>query len=193
MKKLISLFILILSLFSFNIASQTFACSCAMPESPEIEIGKADYVFIWTVNTIDQVTFIEEFLPGEKIERINKKIKFSDTINIKWFTSNWITISTPQHGWTCGINFQQDKEYIVYAYKGNNNEINTWSCSRTNQTEYAQDDLIAFKEIIELNKNSQLPVDYSPTNYFAIIWSLTVLLIWLTFGIYQLSKQKDTD
>jgi hypothetical protein len=52
---------------------------------------------------------------------------------------------------------------------GNDNQINAWSCSRTNQTEYAQDDLIAFKDIIQINKNSQLPIDYSHTNYFAII------------------------
>jgi hypothetical protein len=46
MKKIITLSVILLSLIGLYIPPQTFACSCAMPESPQKELAKADYVFI---------------------------------------------------------------------------------------------------------------------------------------------------
>jgi hypothetical protein len=46
MKKIMVIALLVLSIFSLYNPNQTFACSCAMPESPTKEMQRADYVFV---------------------------------------------------------------------------------------------------------------------------------------------------
>ena len=190
MKKIISLFILILSMFSLYSPSQTFACSCMMPQNPEIEMEKADYVFIATVDSLNQQSQINQIFWLET----SLEVTFKNITNIKWVNSPNFLIHTPQDWAACWINFKEDKEYIVYAHESDNNgRITSWLCGRTTLTEYAEDDLAAFKDIIQKNKNTPITKTNSQINYFAIIWSLITLLILLILWIYKLSKQKNTD
>lgn len=192
MKKIITTALIIMSIFSFYHPSQTFACSCAMPESPKKEMKRADYVFVWTVSNIDTISSMEEFLPGEKFERKSKKVTLNNISNIKWVSSDSFTLTTPDQSASCGVNFQENKEYIVYAHEQENWDIWAWLCGRTSLTEYAEEDLKVFKSILEENKNNAIPVDYDdlPQNkYFKIITVLIWVLLLSIAWIYKLSKK----
>jgi hypothetical protein len=163
-----------------------------MPESPTKEMQRADYVFVWTVSNIDTVSIMEEFLPGEKFERKSKKVTLNNISNIKWVSSDSFTLNTPDQSASCGINFQENKEYIVYAHEQENWDIWAWLCGRTSLTEYAEEDLKVFKSILEENRNNTSPVDYDdlPQNKYlkiitVLIWVLLLSIAW----IYKLSKK----
>lgn len=192
MKKILSYIILLFIAFSFYTPSQSFACSCMIPETPQKELERADYVFVGTVWEIDTVSFIEEYLPREKFERKNKKVTLNNITNIKWVNTQEFSLTTPDQSASCGINFQENKEYIVYAHQDDNAEVRAWLCSRTNLTEYAQEDLDVFAKILEQNKNQQTPIDYDDlpqNNYIKIILVLVWILLFSIVGIYKLSKK----
>lgn len=196
MKKIISLFILIFSIFSFYSPSQTLACSCMMPESPEKESERADYVFIWTVEKISEVSIfdevIDEIFPSTNSVRIQNEVYFKNITNIKWIDSTSFSLTTPQQSASCGINFQIDKEYIVYASQDEKWNISAWLCGRTNLTEYAQEDLGVFAKILEQNNKQQTPINYDDlpqNNYLKIILALVWILLLSMVGIYKLSKK----
>jgi hypothetical protein len=163
-----------------------------MPENPQKELEKADYVFIGTVWEIDTVFFIEEYLPGEKFERKNKEITLNNLINIKWVTTKEFKLTTPDQSASCGINFQENKEYIVYAHENENWDVWAWLCGRTSLTEYAQEDLEVFSNILEQNKTNEPPMNYDDLaqhNYLKIILALVWILLFSIAGIYKLSKK----
>lgn len=197
MKKIISLFVLIFSIFTFYSPSETFACSCMIPESPEKELERADYVFIGTVEKISEVTImdevIDEIFTSSNSTRIQNEVYFKNITNIKGVETDTITISTPSNSAACGINFIENKEFLVYAYENDQQEINAWLCGRTNLTEYAQEDLDIFAKIVEQNNNQQTPIDFNniPQNNFQkIILALVWILIFSIAWIYKLSKKE---
>lgn len=128
---------------SILFTSKTFACSCMELESPEKALEKATWVFIGTVENIENRWFIDELIGSFP----NKTIHFQVSQTIKW-NYNFITkIDTAYDGASCWYEFEMGKEYIVYTYgKEENQEVSL--CSRTSELIYAKDDWETFWNII---------------------------------------------
>ena len=205
MKKLFTFMLILVSAFSFYQPNTTFACSCAMPENPEQELEKSDYVFIGTVWKVETVTITEEVLPGEMLERTTNEVTLKDISNIKWVETPTFTLYTPEQSATCGINFEENKEYIVYALEQEDGTAWAWLCGRTSLTENAQEDLEVFASFLQeetnnpTNQNTNEPIEtqdeseteteiineVSQEQYIKII----VLLLWiLLFSIIWMYK-----
>lgn len=129
--------------------SQVFACSCIMPESPSISMEKATSVFIWKVINIEDSIWINELLWSVK----SKKVIFNVSTVIKWDKNKQVEIKTAESSASCWYTFEENEEYIVYTYWEKNN-LEVSLCSRTSLTKNAEEDLIAFENIIEDNKSS---------------------------------------
>jgi len=161
------------------------------PEDPKTEMKKADYVFIGTVHKINNQSFMKQVFWLHSASEIT----FSNISNIKWDVPENFIITTPLSSASCGINFQMYTEYIVYAHNNNNHEINAWLCWRTSPTEFAEEDLEVFRDIIQQNKNtSYVPKNTFEQSYMRLIFALFVILFITVFGIYKLwTVQKNTD
>lgn len=147
-KKTIILFIFLFLSISFNLSS-TFACSCIIPESPEKELEKSDSVFIWRVISIEKEKSLNQLLWN-----INKNIvNFEVKANIKWISKDSIIAETAESSASCGYNFEEGKEYIVY-WNIENWELNISLCSRTSLVSNASEDLEAFKDILNTNQEN---------------------------------------
>ena len=193
MNKWISLLLLSFSIVIFYIPNQTFACSCMMPESPQEELKKASYVFIASVEDIYQKTFIEEIFEWETYSHTKNQVSFRNITDIKWTYNHNNIIWTSESSASCGVNFQKWKTYIVYAYENGKKEIWVSLCSRTNLTENADEDLEAFKDIINKDTNTELivPDPKQKIDILSVIYTLFWVLLSVVL-IYKLWKTKNT-
>lgn len=182
MKKLAFLVsLLILGLAS---VTSTFACSCMMPESPEKEMEKASWVFIWTVLDIEKTNFVDELFTYKK-----NVVNFNVSSVIKWDNSKNIEIKTAEHWATCGYYFEKWKEYIVYTYWEKwNYEVSL--CSRTKLTENAQEDLEAFNDKISIPETDNTK---KKTSFKEILISLIFIMIVIIFVLLTANKRTKKD
>lgn len=120
-------------------ASQTFACSCIPPESPEISLEKATWVFVWTVWNIEKSWKIDELIWNST----QKKVYFTISEEIKEKYGHNTSVTTSNDGASCWYEFEIGKEYLVYTYwEKENQQVSL--CSRTAELIYAQEDMKAF-------------------------------------------------
>lgn len=189
MKKiLITMFIIIISILSL---SKTFACSCMIPQSPEVEIERVDYVFIWKVLSIKESN---PLIDAIWIIRENK-INFEISWIVKWDLEKNTKIFTSFSSASCGYNFEENKDYIVYASE-NEWKIEVSLCSRTSLLKNADEDLEAFKENIK-----EIPFTYSNDNknfyqkninikdLYLFLSIITIIWIILFFVIKKINKK----
>ena len=135
--------------FSFN---EAHACSCIAPEDPKKEREKFQVVFSGTVTYVEETNPSESLFSGVDpvlvtfdVERIWKGLEDKN--------SN-VTITTSASSASCGFYFQENVEYVVYAYQHEaDNQIQVSLCSRTNTIENAQEDLNELGEGIRVNAN----------------------------------------
>ncbi len=103
------------------------ACSCMRPLPPLEEKERATAVFAGQVISKEQ---------NESQIEVNFRVQ---TI-WKGELGDTVTIATGLHSAACGINFNLRETYLVYAF-GNNTQLRTNSCSRTQLLSRAKDDL----------------------------------------------------
>lgn len=183
MKKIIISFVL-----SFIFISSSFACSCIVPPSPEDAKNMFSNVFIWKVESINKWL----------VDNYKNKVKFDIYSIIKWEYKEEIEIITNSSSAACWYNFEEAKEYIVYAYQNeDNNNLEVSLCSRTSLLENATEDTEYFKDIISWEKESidnnitkeEEIKKYDQKDIF-LISLLTLLIITFAWFIFT-SRKKD--
>jgi hypothetical protein len=145
------------------------------------------------VEDIYQKTFIEEIFEWETYSHTKNQVSFRNITDIKWTYNHNNIIWTSESSASCGVNFQKWKTYIVYAYENGKKEIWVSLCSRTNLTENADEDLEAFKDIINKDTNTELivPDPKQKIDILSVIYTLFWVLLSVVL-IYKLWKTKNT-
>ena len=90
---------------------EAYACSCVAPDSPQEELQEFDAVFS------GMVTRIEEKNPNADIVFSADPVFVTFDVNTVWkgLQSDTITIQTALMSASCGFNFEDNLEYVVYA------------------------------------------------------------------------------
>ena len=107
------------------------ACSCIAPPAPEVALGNSAAVFVGRVTSVEKSDF-------------SNKYQFSVSKQWKGVQGNAVSIVSATSSAACGINFDEDRDYLVYAYKNEGEEqLRTNLCSRTARAADAASDLAA--------------------------------------------------
>jgi hypothetical protein len=119
-----------------------YACSCSSPQSPEKEFLSADVVFTGKVVKIEQANNLAGELVINATFEVIKPYKGSN--------DKLITVNTAPHGKSCGISFEQNKQYLVYA-SINLGKLSANSCGRTSELERSAEDLKVLDSVAGIN------------------------------------------
>jgi hypothetical protein len=113
-----------------------YACSCVPPGSPAEELGRSDAVFLGKV--VDVKT------PSGPITSSADSTSATLEISTVWKgqVAQTITLTTPGSSASCGVTFEQGKEYVVYA-QVSDGVLSTTLCSRTRPAGDAAEDVAA--------------------------------------------------
>lgn len=141
MKKILILPLLFVSLFAFQ-PTAVFACSCIVPMPPVESMEASAAVFA------GRVTDIEELSVDSTIGSLtNLSVTFNVSEVWKGPEDATLTIRTADNSAACGYNFEEGKEYLVYAYTNpEDGGLATGLCNRTALLSEANDDLAALGE-----------------------------------------------
>lgn len=127
-----------------------YACSCRPPGTPAEELGQSDAVFRGTVVSVKAPT-------GPVASSADSTtVTFSVSTVWKGQITQTRTITTPGSSASCGVSFEQGKEYVVYG-RANEGALTTNLCSRTRTIEEASEDIAAFGAGQPPSANAQTP------------------------------------
>ena len=134
---LYSIFFMVIVATMLYPINKSHACSCIEPPPPLDALAQADAVFSGKVTVIDQNS--DDF-----------SIRFQFAVIDVWkgVTTAETQVITATNSAACGVEFQADEQYLVYAYQDDNGELNTNLCTRTRLLEYAEDDIAALGQPI---------------------------------------------
>ena len=104
------------------------ACSCAPPPAPKIALESSAAVFVGRVTSVEK---------GD----LSSKYQFSVSKQWKGVKGNATSIVTANDSVACGINFDSDRDYLVYAFKNDDGQLRANMCSRTKRVSDAATDL----------------------------------------------------
>lgn len=121
---------------SFQMPSQAAACSCAVQKDAHEAAARSQAVFKGKVIDIEQ--------KGGIIRSLLRKQARTDAIfevqqSWKGVFSSVVTISSDWS--TCGFDFVEGEDYLVYAYLNDERDLYTSICSRTGLVRMRDDDL----------------------------------------------------
>ncbi|HSH80789.1 MAG TPA: hypothetical protein VLA19_19850, partial [Herpetosiphonaceae bacterium] len=121
---------------AFLLANPTcvFACSCLPPGTPQEELGRSDAVFA------GKVVGLTGRVDGGAVETVDVTFEVSQVW--KGAASRTVQLQTPGSSASCGFNFEQGREYVVYASQ-QEGSLTSGLCSRTTLLASAADDLAA--------------------------------------------------
>ena len=109
--------------------SVAVACSCAPPPAPKIALENSAAVFVGRVTAV-------------KNSQFNNKFQFSVSKQWKGIDGKTASIVSATNSAACGIVFDKDRDYLVYAYKiEGDDQLRTNLCTRTKRVADAADDL----------------------------------------------------
>lgn len=133
---------LVLSIMTIFIPSNVYACSCARPQSVEAQFSRSEAVFAGRVLEVKE----QRYLNGS----MTKAALFEVSHIWKGGPESQIIIHTGSGGGDCGFNFEEGKEYLVYAHPstmyGDKELLITIICDRTNVLDQTQEDLAVLGE-----------------------------------------------
>lgn len=134
----VSILIVLTVMFAFSVS----ACSCIQPQSPTNAMETADAVFSGTVEKVTATSF------GSSINSVTYTFKRGNIW--KGPEPVMIEVKTASNSAACGVNLEEGKEYLVYAYyaedESGKQELTTTLCSRTALLSEATEDLKALNE-----------------------------------------------
>ena len=188
MKKIAGLILMSIIMWFFSI-STTFACSCMQPWTATQRLESSDLVFQGTVTQIVDTTIIDDFIGSIP----NNNISFDVKGYWKW-DLNGNTIKTSNSSASCWYNFQEDKEYIVYAsYNESTNTYSTSLCSGNTLVENSQNDkkeLWEFQNDIPEDAIDNIIPESSEKNNFVFIALAIILILGMIFTGLKKAQQK---
>jgi len=133
---------LVLSIMTIFIPSTVYACSCARPQTVEAQFSRSEAVFAGRVLEVKE----QRYLNGS----MTKAALFEVSHIWKGGPESQIIIHTGSGGGDCGFNFEDGKEYLVYAHPstmyGDKELLITIICDRTNVLDQTQEDLAVLGE-----------------------------------------------
>lgn len=109
------------------------ACSCIPPGTPQEHLDRAAAVFQGMAKNVSQDA------------DYNYLVTFDVAKSWKGVSTPEVKISTARDSAACGYNFEEGKEYVVYAYD-NEGELATGLCERTALASDASEDFAALGE-----------------------------------------------
>lgn len=129
------------SFLTYNLGNSSiaYACTCAQNKTPQEALAESTAVFSGRV--------IELY----DIDQHYYQALFDVQESWKGIDDEPVTINTSTSGDTCGYNFQEGNDYLVYAHGqtqpiGGKPELGTGICSRTAPVSDAQADLLVLGE-----------------------------------------------
>ncbi|HKO60998.1 MAG TPA: carboxypeptidase regulatory-like domain-containing protein [Pyrinomonadaceae bacterium] len=137
MKKVFFLFFLI-----FVFADESNACSCAGSPLPCESYWQASAVFLGTVTHSKNVNS-----KREEYDFYSRVFHFTIDKGFRGVKGTEVEVSTGSGGGDCGYGFEIGRQYLVYAYKDDNNRLVTGICSRTRPASQAEPDFAYFRDL----------------------------------------------
>ena len=110
-----------------------------------------------------RVTSVEKLKTGSQYNSSNK---FQFTVSKKWKGVAGKTVSIASNGSSaaCGINFDSDRDYLVYAFKNKgDDQLQTNLCTRTKRVADAAADLAELGAPMSETPDAAIPVTIAPT------------------------------
>ena len=121
-------------LFAPNVA---LACSCDLPQK-----GKTLKQQVVAARNKSGDVFVGKVLEVISDPRkFHVDVKFEVERSWKHDTSKQVIVRTGRGGGDCGYHFEVGESYLVYAYRSNENKLETNICQRTRSLVDAKDDL----------------------------------------------------
>ena len=130
--------------------SCAYACSCRPPGTPAEELGQSDAVFQGIVVSVKAPT-------GPVASSADSTTVTLDVSKVwKGQVTQTTMLTTPGSSASCGVTFEQGKEYVVYG-RVNEGALSTNLCSRTRTVADATEDSTALGTGQPPTANAQLP------------------------------------
>ena len=123
------------------------ACSCINLETTEQKLENAQYVFIGEVIDIELSNNYAEQLQEAQVRIIEywNPSNFPEAVSLKLY-------ATKDTGANCGYNFEENKQYLIYAYiDEETGQLTTNSCMGNLELSNAQNEI---EELNELTKST---------------------------------------
>lgn len=119
-----------------GLVEQTFACTCLPPESPARELERSTAVFAGEVTSVEA--------PSGPITSSADPVVVTFEVHTVWKgpTRDALAITTARSSASCGYEFVDGREYLVYA-SGEEDDLQVSLCSRTKPLTLAGTDLVA--------------------------------------------------
>ena len=127
------------------------ACTCLTPPSPSRGAEAVDVVFVGTVTGVEMVE-ADGWLYGAWKSMMGAELMYEfetlrvsmdvDTV-VKGAEQSQLVLETAATTEQCGVLFQPDKEYLVYAFNGPAGTVTTDMCTRTATSKKATADIRA--------------------------------------------------
>lgn len=134
----------ILIILSFPFAPlPASACSCAAPPDPQTAKDQAAAVFTGKVIQVTDRSDWRKWVPFTSRPVLNGVEVVLD-VQSTWKGVEYtpVLITTSGYGGSCGFPFQIGGEFLIYAYRGEGDELSTSICSRTTPLLNASADLL---------------------------------------------------
>lgn len=112
------------------------ACSCGS-WSPHEAMAWADAVFVGLV--VETTRDAEGINDGHLFATIDVDKVWKGNVGER------VVIRTAPNSAQCGIYFEKEKRYLVYASRDEDGLLSAYACSRTNLLEYAGEDILALE------------------------------------------------
>ncbi|MEK6908810.1 MAG: hypothetical protein AABX23_02025 [Nanoarchaeota archaeon] len=132
-------------LMLFVIMGVASACSCIYLEDTQARIENADYVFTGKISEIrlSGSEYNKEQEATIRITQYWKPSSFPESVNLIFY-------STRDTGANCGYNFEEGKEYLIYAsLDAETGKISTNSCMGNLLLEESKDEINELNDLIE--------------------------------------------
>ena len=113
-----------------------FACSCLPPGPPAAALADATAVFAGRVTAVA--------VPADRSGTSPLQVTFAVSRSWKGADRPTISVTTPSSSASCGVDFVDGQEYLVYA-RASEGVLQTNLCSRTSTLAAAGDDIAALR------------------------------------------------
>lgn len=136
--RLLILFVAVSAVLSATVNMRAaYACSCAGIGGPEKELKSSDAVFTGEVSSVEA----DETAPGSGLPI--GKVVFDLEDSWKGDLRDSVAVYGQGSGISCGLNFDEGKSYLVFAYRSGGDALETDLCTSTQPLEKADSELRA--------------------------------------------------
>jgi len=159
---LILMLVLFNSFFMFN-PTGVSACSCASPQSVETELENKTAVFSGKVIKIqEKSTFSFSQSSADPVS-----VLFEVKSIWKGVNQSQVIVSTAMSSASCGFEFVEGNDYLVYAY-GEGDQLGTGLCERTTLLQNANKDL----KVLGVSNAPTEKVNLEPSFDSSLYWAI---------------------